>query len=445
MIGQFLQLRWKSMFRDLTSPWRMVFHVVLFSLTVLYSWVFALMIQKANEMDFLQGREEHVFFYLAGLVGILTFVRAFFPAYRPLHHPIPDFWPVSPSRRYMVSLVQEVQHLYFFYLFLFSGLLVYQLPKNQVIVFCLLISSGLGAHALRRLVQYGLEFRFNSLGLLFSIGRSILAYSSLLVWVAPSLQWAVVWIALLALLLFLFGFLLFQARIETKNQLSWNFISSSPLALKLVLFNAKAGIPLLIGLVLKLAILFFTVHYSTSRDVDGLLKNQPVFWIFFSPVVLFTYVYNNTWGYWRQVWLRITLSSGSPIDYVREFWRLLSFPLLLDLALTLVAIAFIPAKQGILIVYYLTSVSVIFPVSLLASFGMARKVNSAFQLRGGTSQKVAFGLMILMGILTTIQINAWFFILIPTYLGFGGICLYFLRDHVKNNRYKLFDRLFSDS
>ncbi|GAB3927389.1 hypothetical protein GCM10028804_32460 [Larkinella terrae] len=99
--------------------------------------------------------------------------------------------------------------------------------------------------------------------------------------------------------------------------------------------NAKARKAFAFGVLMKAIFLSLTGKTLTSE----FLMTNLVFMLYVSPLILFTYVANNSWGFFPALWINRALGKRSEI--YRMYLQLIALPLLIDLIVTIGVLIFL--------------------------------------------------------------------------------------------------------
>ncbi|MFA5418635.1 MAG: hypothetical protein WC341_09270, partial [Bacteroidales bacterium] len=101
---------------------------------------------------------------------------------------------------------------------------------------------------------------------------------------------------------------------------------------------------------------------------------------------------------------------------LRQHIKLMVLPLVADMVITLPLLYLTWDKPIYILAFYFTSVIFLIPMSFVWSLFTPKKINSTFQLKGSTSQFSVFVTMAGVLLITTLRINAWFYMIIPFYI-----------------------------
>ncbi|MFT4156111.1 hypothetical protein [Parafilimonas sp.] len=158
--------------------------------------------------------------------------------------------------------------------------------------------------------------------------------------------------------------------------------------LKIAFKNSIYRKMLAIGFILKIGILILYITQNKISEAGKPFLLNPIVYLFISPLILFTYIYNNLWGYFKSTAINISLAKYDGKDYFLLFIKLLFPALFIDAFCTFlilflynqitykVPVAYIMLSLLYIVVGYITS---------LLKFSEVTKVLS-LDFKGNTSQ-----------------------------------------------------------
>ncbi|MGM9507955.1 hypothetical protein ACS5NO_09515 [Larkinella sp. GY13] len=113
--------------------------------------------------------------------------------------------------------------------------------------------------------------------------------------------------------------------------------------------NAQTRKAFAFGILMKALLLLFSSKMSASdfSMADFLLL------LYVSPMILFNYVANNSWGFFPALWINGALGKRSEVYLI--YFQLLIIPVLIDLIATVSVLAFLNLLSGHLLSFYLIS------------------------------------------------------------------------------------------
>lgn len=432
----------KFFIRELKNPWIAVLTLFLLFTAWIYGLLFGQLYNKlySGEIDIISPERflNYTFIAIAGL----TIIRMFFPNYNPLKLLFPKHYPISKRKKYLASLVNDFQKPYFFYIsiFVFSATLYLENSTIQFLstVFLILISS----HLVRRCFQYIIDFKTNKNNIIVHVFGLISILSFFITVFLLKLDLIIPILILIAVLTFL-GYFQESSITAISNKEIRNKSDKLSISLKLLLNNKKSRLPLIVGLIFKSLILlgdFFLFRIKGKHLFEG----QFVFWLFASPLMIFTYVFNNSWGFWKNIWLNIELRIG---EYKPMIWlvlRLMFIPLILDIVITIPILLLSWTDNKFILIFYFTTSIYLILLSFLWSLITPRKIASSFQMKGSTAPMSVIAAMGGVIILTTLKVNNWFYIFIPLLLIVGFIGLWLSLDMYKEKKYIIANKIMKE-
>jgi len=348
-------------------------------------------------------------------------------------------YPLSGIQHYMISILSDFLKPLFFSLTLFISICCLYLKDSQFTFLYLGVSAMISAQLFRRIIQYGIDFRKKSI----AYGLILIALI-LLVTVATFHSYFYPYLKVLGLtipvFLFATGYLLELTVIENRrNQLS-GVKGINNFYLKLFINNPKARLILLVGILFKLFLL--SADYMMFKGKGKhMFDGQFVYWFFASPLVLFTYVFNNVWGFWKSVWLNYELRVGSYKMMTQFVVRLLVIPLFIDAIITIPLLLMTWDNIQFILLFYVFSMIFLVSFSFLWSILFPISIRTTFQMRGSSSFISTSASMIAVLLLSMLKLNYWFYILIPFYLFLSIMAYKFSLDLYREKKYSLVDKL----
>jgi len=122
-----------------------------------------------------------------------------------------------------------------------------------------------------------------------------------------------------------------------------------------------------------------------QKDGGTFSKNEIFFYIFFSPLILFSYFFNNIFGFSPTFWFSLNKASATLLTYSKEMFKVLFLPLIIDVVLTIAVLFAVDKLNYTYISLYISSVIVLFAIGVINSFFLPKQVKSVFTMSGNTS------------------------------------------------------------
>ncbi len=438
MIGALILYKLKSYLKYSGNPWRMALYIFLMLIAGFYGYMFGSLSQMLESGTIDIFSLDDFIKYTLLLIFAITFVRMIFPAYNPLRQLFPKYYPLSGMQKYVASVFNDFITPYFLYLsiFIVSGSLFAKKADSQFLISSLLIL--ICAHLLRRSIQYLIDFSLKPAGILMAsvvllimtfgfYNVDYLVFSS---WILPAM----------AVLLFVSGFIQELSLKESRSRKIRGTSFKSNLMLKLLFNNRKVRLPLVIAFTLKTA--FLLIDFVVFRKNGGhLFGGQFVYWLFVCPLIYFTYVYNNVWAFWFNLWLNLQLRIGDYKVMIKQAFYLMLLPLILDIATTLPVLLLSWDDTLFILTFYFTSTLSLFLLSFLWSLITPKKITSTFQFKGSTSGWAVTATMVNVFVLSTISLSLWAYLFVPFLLILSGIGIWYSITAYKDRKYIVFNKM----
>lgn len=421
MTGYYLFLKLKAGLRELKNPLKLLLFLILALVIGLYSWLFSTFCNLVllGEVDALTI--EQLMNYFLAVLGFVTLARMIVPTYKRLMPLLPQIYPITHWQQYIFALASDYFRPFFLYSILFivgSSAFLNEYNTTFLVSGILVLFT---TQLIRRMIQTVVEFRLKKPAYLILIPLAGLLALFFLNLNASNL---VGWMGILyVFLLVISGYYFEINHIERKQNKATKKSKEGWVYLKLIVRNPKARVPLLVGFFLKMIIMGGDFYLFTTKG-EHILNGEFLYWIFVSPLVIFTYIFNNTWGFWKAIWLNTELRSGSAKELMRQNLRLLTIPLLVDFVITVPILLLSWDNPGFIVIFYLTSTMLLIPLSFIWSTLTPRQINSTFQMKGSTSPISLFITGGVVMLLTLMLISDWFYFLIPIYFILGGFSIY---------------------
>ena len=442
MIEYFIMMRMKRFFLGFRNPWRIVLHLVFLLTSWGYGRLFAEITNKASYGELNSVSPEILINFALIIIASITIIRMLLPTYKLQKLVLPKFYPLSKWQRYCLSVVSDFQSAYFFYIAMFVVTNFWFLEYSKVTFLFSGFSVLLSAHLLRRKIHYLIESKLKAFGYVY-FAITIAIISVLILNYDFFLHHFKYTSILVPILFFIIGYLLECQVVENKNIELLTSSSKGHYLFKLLVNSTKARLPLVVGLIIKLLLLILdlVLFKTTGKHIfDG----QLVYWMIVSPLIVFTYIFNNTWAFWKNIWLNYELRSGKYIDMIKFNLRLLFIPLAIDALITLPILFFSWHNYQFIILFYFVSLIFLVCTSFVWSLVFPITIKSTFQMKGTSSFISSIVATVSVILLSVIKIDNWFYILIPFYLILSFMAYKLAVALYKDKKYLIADRLIKE-
>jgi len=382
------------------------------------------------------------------IIGLcfFTLVSGFFPSYTPLRFIVAPIYPVSRLRRYIANVVFDVVDLFNVLLLLFFILLVI---SSEVLTFVFgirLLVVFFAAYFFKRLLLLLFDQKWSGKKATGILGF-VLVGIAVSVFFIPSLQFTelISFPGLLVASYILENFF-FREKQQKDNKRSIIGIESS-LWLTLLLKNKKIIIPIFVGMVFKFILLFIAgLRWSGIYEKENAAFVMFFIFLFSTPILIFTYVFNNIWGHMKTVWYAVEKASGSVRDLVKYYLKFLAPIILIDFSISLFFYILIREHFIENLILYFTSAFILITISLFASLVLARPISKVFSFSTNTNPVFS---MISMGVIGSLYLvfsflsgTASFYLIILLYLLVFGATLIGFFSFYPGSKETLFKKLF---
>ena len=209
-------------------------------------------------------------------------------------------------------------------------------------------------------------------------------------------------------------------------------------SLQLLAGHSTARNTLLFGYVLRV---FFIVqlYVVASGQLSGFEGYLAV--LFASPLLTFTYVYNNTWGFFKEAWIHIDYSANSVTRLFREYLRFLFFPLMVDAFIGLAFILVAPKSVFFILTVVLIGGFMLVITGFATSMMRPKVTGGLMKLSGNTHVAANFSQVALVLPLFLIKLNAWFYLIIPLYILAGYTIFRYVKQTYRGHRRNVYQTL----
>jgi hypothetical protein len=376
------------------------------------------------------------------LIGIFTLGRGYFPVHTPLQSCFRPFHPVGPLPRFALHYLNDLLSTYFlaFTAFIFS-VITFSASLDFGTGFQFLFAL-VGSHCLRRIIQTVTENK-----LIIGIrARMWLIFSLSVMAVALAFQIdtgggnALISGLVLALLFFV-GFVVEEGTYREEAQSHQSEHTGLSFSFDMVWRNRTARFSLLIAFIFK-AIFLLIDTFTYQKSGNHLFGSIFVVWLFASPAILFTYVFNNTWGYWRNFWLLLEKSLGGGLAVIQMAFRLLWIPLLADFLISLIYFSFSDQLLVPGLAMYLGSAFILGSFCFFWSSQFPSFIQNPVSLKTNTSTVSSIVTVLIVSSLLLFFVSPWFYLLLPLYLLLGSLVLWGIMKDYPAYRENMFLKLY---
>lgn len=413
-----------------------------------YGWFFSFVLSKAHDGG-INTSVEQMISYMNLLLLAFIIIRSFFPAYLPKTELIPRMYPVNPIQKFWTELIVELASPFYFVVLNFLFLLFILSPEYSFMHLLQSMMVFLTALITRRSLQLFVERKMAWLHINFITAAVFAGVFIALQVKAPMFKpvssWLMLVVHLAALGFFVASNYLLELAATEPKRLLVNYSQNRQRSLAWRLFkNSKQAKQLLLfGFGFKVLMLAADAATYSIKDIHLYDKNVSI-WLFIAPLVLFSYVFNNVWGFYKNLWLTVERTSSSTADFLKASLLPLRIPLLLDAALMIMYVMFFNHENAFFILsMYTASVLVLTPMGIVASFVSPKVVRGGvMSFNTKTSFLYNFISIGLVSILFLPLLHPLLYLVYPLVIGGAFFAMVAVIKEYKHYKYGLFEKLF---
>jgi hypothetical protein len=423
-----LGLRGKVLFKTLFEKWPVA---LMNSFFILFFGVYGLMFGHILDKNGSGLLETSIY----SAIVSLTLIKAFLPTYKRMIRIIPSFYPVSRFKSIVIDIMKDFVSPFFLFFLIF----IVAMTLNSIFfdykraLFSMLLICA--AHLTTRIIKTIIE---NKLRLGFPKILSLVSSFTMVVLIIikiPHLLQADYYYVFLIFSAILIMDLLLETSVNEHKRLN---VRSSKIRLgiygQLLLGNKKVRTAWMMAIGMKIFIIVLDIR-SFSLHHRHIMPFEAMLWLFLSPSFLFTYVFNNTFGCYRNFWLTLNLRTNRFIKIFSPYLRVLLIPILTDYCLFLIYSIIIEANIWVNTLIYLCFASILICLAPLWSILFPIYLgDKEFGLRmsSNTSRIAAYVTIAIIFSIALVKISVWFYLLLPGYMVIGIYIVYYLRKAYKN-------------
>jgi hypothetical protein len=240
------------------------------------------------------------------------------------------------------------------------------------------------------------------------------------------------------IVLLILYYLFYQKQINVKQRIKKFEVHSnqnySQLILKLLLRNKTFRIVITMGIVFKLGFIIFLFYSSKNiSSLDQLFAKVAPVILLISPVILFTYVFNNIWGYFHSLQLNHIIVNNSIGKEMKTLFSIVLPVLIVDFIATFSVLYPLGLYEWKILLFYFACSIYCIPIGIISSytkyFYIAGPLNFS-QIRGHTS--FLYSLILILPIISSgfvYRYNNYLYLVLSVLLVIGLFCLFLVKKY----------------
>lgn len=449
LISFIFKSRLKFYFTGKGSGYRTAGLIFFSAVAVLYGVMMGFAIDALYSGGGWPASAKDFFLFINVIVLSQTISRAYLPSYKPRIDIFSPIVPLAKAKKYYFGLMVD-----FIYPFFFINLLFLITVKLASAAYSFTMLAGAvvllySAQMIRRILQFLLERSLRVKLHEIIINSAVLLISCFFIFRLNILSQVKTGTELLmsigaALMLTGADYILTVSASEYKrsvtgklmqrnifNSFSGTFLFKSPSARK----------ALLIAIALK-TLLLTGDYFAWTYNGKHIFSIYLMWGVYASPLILFSYLYSNTWGFYRNLWLTIEKSASGLQPLLRVQLKIMMLPYLADFIIS--GIYFIVCGQNVVsgFIFYAFALFFIISFAIFASVADARVIDKAHSYRNNSSigWKLA-AISVIMGLVALTQWPQYMWAVIPFIIA-AVFMLNYLSKNYPKYKYGMYQKLF---
>lgn len=371
----FVLLKIKRGYILITSNPKYILYNVLFLLLV-----FALIYGFAQYVTSMNYNIGVIKMMIFSLICIISFFKNFIPYYKPIINIVPEYYPMSRYQAVLLNILNDLTSIYYLYIlvFLFFFKSCSTILDFTDLLFCilLLLNTNIATRIFRIILEYKITITIFNLTKTLLVAL-ILIYLLNISFSSPSIY------ALIVLCLLLWINFNLESLGGKQNNTSCG--STVPLIL-LSINNTAFRSSFLLYLIIKI---IFLIGSLIGIYIDHLPQNMLLIWIVLSPLILFSFIFNNLWGYFKNVWLNIFIRNNKFKEFILFYLKILFIPITIDFLIMFLYSLLAEHDVILSIKIYLSITSIFISIGILSSMYYPKMVTRKILFKQDSSKIVS--------------------------------------------------------
>ena len=440
MIWYILFLKLKKQISSSFTTWKTIGSILGILSFGFYGFLYSISIDEAKIGGLSSTTPKQIFGYTLLTLGLLTFLRMVLPNYTIQKNFFSNHYPISNFQQYHYSVVSDFinQQVLYFSIFILSA--TFFLKDDKTLFFTSTLSVLISVQLLKRFLQYFIDNRLKFKSLIALITTPILITIGVLTFKYNTVNIFTVAVFFPIYFFFIGLFLEYQI-IETKKKTKLSKSRNTNFYIKLFINNSKIKRLLLIGMSIKLLVIVSDFIYFKTTGENLFAENRTYYWLFASPLMIFTYYFNNTWGFFKSIWINYQMRTGDYSDLRKISLKLMLFPIIIDMLCTLPILVLRWDDATFVLTFYFTSLLFLMCFSFLWSIAYPMNPANKIKKKGNSSILGLIVSFFAISLISGIQTNSALYLVVPLFIIIGTLA-FFLSSHLyAKKKYELFEKL----
>lgn len=420
MLSFILKIRLKQIFIDSSNGIALGIRYLMMIFSFVYGVLYGYLIDKVNQKNPLEQASIEKLYTLMILAFVISFViKNYFPAYKGSTRFIHVAYPVNAAKRALAHLINDsISSLIIGFGFFFSVMFLMAEPLKWNAVPSMLffsISFILVERNFRRSLDFNLKYsvlHWLLVGILLGGLILILSLHFNAKLEFYSLQNTIAY-GLLLLVSFFHTIWIDNSVIDARErfqfqELNKEFKSILMYWLQISWRQNKTRVTMLVAVGSKLFLMIVAMLIGEKQNVMSMYQ-----YLVFSPIMVGTQIFANSFGFYRQFWLMDKLYSSNRSDFDHSLVMFMLSIIGVDFLISSILMVIGYKLTLSLLFYYLLCIPVTIQTALLSSYKYPFYVEKAITTANSNSTSpliglLVMGVMILFGVLTHFHLLVWF-------------------------------------
>lgn len=390
----------------------------------------------------------------AGLISMMLFLvifKSYYPAYKPPVQMIPKIYPVRDIHRSILNIVTDVFTMASFYFLGFLipfSIIARPFGLGDFILNLILILTGI---ILERTIRLEMEYRQKKAKMNLIITLMLIAVSAIFILglFRYYTKFPIIYFIFAALILFILTtsqHVIVESSIQLRAMDTRKIVTSVKeigfVSLFRTLLLRKQEFRKLFGSMIIFKVLFFVLALGGLKRHD-LISGIGNVLLATSPVLIFTNIFDNFFGFFREIWLGSQIYKDEKYYLYKLYLKALVFPVVVDFIIDIGVILYTKISILTWLILYVSLLVTFVYAAFFCSIYHVRKVDKSIKrsFSGNTSQFFSWIL-----IMTNIFfVFVWYFHLSYLLLIVIPVAALFhqkLINYSDENRYKIYNTLY---
>ena len=420
MISFVLKLRLKQIFVDSSNGLALGIRYLMLVFSFVYGVLYGYLLTKLDEKTPLTDEKIlkiEVFFMLAFVASYI--IKNYFPQYKGSTRFISIVYPVNAIKRAFVHLLNDIiSSLLIGFTIFFAVFYSFAKPLSFLAVPAMMIAAFtwiITERNIRRLLDFNVSKQLVHLGLLVLtiaalVYLAFLQFKGQLFFISAEAQFI---FSLLFCLSFFHTVWIDTSIIDPREhfqaqEFSKEYGSLVPYFLLVTWKQNKTRVALMVAFGTKLFLLTIGLFLGKGKEIMVIYQ-----YMIFSPILITSQIFANTFGFFRQFWLADCLFSKDRTQMQKVLILVIGGIIGVDFILSGILMLLGYSLSWNLVLYYLISIPTTIQLALYSSHKYPFYVEKAISTANSNNTSPLIGLLIMgiilvLGILTSYNLLIWF-------------------------------------